>query len=136
MPAAIPRPVREVILKRWQKGESLASLAEELKLSVRTVRNLVSRFAERGESGLEPDYGRCATNTLPTDSDEFQKAVDMRKQHQIPHRPHRQLELFGKAGYGFAFLPTLQNHLTNRQRNSSWHRSSSMKRVKSKATLL
>lgn len=81
MPAAIPIPVRQLILKRWQKGESVASLAEELKLSVRTVRNLVRRFAARGQNGLEPDYDRCATNTMPTDSDEFQKAVDMRKQH-------------------------------------------------------
>ena len=55
MPAAIPMPVRQVILKRWHKGESVASLAEELKLSVRTVRNLVHRFAERGQSGLAPD---------------------------------------------------------------------------------
>jgi transposase len=74
-------PVRQLILKRWQKGESVASLAEELKLSVRTVRNLVHRFAERGQSGLEPDYGRCATKTIPTNSDEFQKAVEMRAQH-------------------------------------------------------
>lgn len=81
MPAAIPMPVRQVILKRWQKGESVASLAEELKLSVRTVRNLVRRFSERGQSGLEADYGRCATNTIPTNSDEYQKAIDMRKQH-------------------------------------------------------
>jgi transposase len=81
MPAAIPIPVRQVILKRWQKGESVASLAEELKLSVRTVRNLVHRFAERGQRGLEPDYGRCATKTMPTNSDEFQKAIEMRKRH-------------------------------------------------------
>lgn len=39
------------------------------------------RFAERGHSGLEPDYGRCATKTLPTKSDEFQKAIEMREQH-------------------------------------------------------
>jgi transposase len=74
-------PVRQVILKRWQKGESVASLAEELKLSVRTVRNLVQRFAERGPSGLEPDYARCATKTMPTNGDEFQKAIEMRQQH-------------------------------------------------------
>jgi len=81
MPAAIPMPVRQVILKRWQKGESVASLAEELKLSVRTVRNLVRRFAQRGKDGLEPDYARCATKTMPTESDEFQKAIEMREQH-------------------------------------------------------
>jgi transposase len=70
-----------VILKRWQKGEAVASLAAELKLSVRTVRNLVRRFAERGQGGLQPDYGRCATKTMPTDSDEFHKAIEMREQH-------------------------------------------------------
>ena len=58
MPAAIPMPVRQAILKRWQKGESVVCLAEELKLSVRTVRNLVRRFAERGQDGLAPDYQR------------------------------------------------------------------------------
>src|SRR5688572_14798410 len=81
MPAAIPIPVRQVILKRWQKGESVVSLATELKLSVRTVRNLVRRFAERGPSGLEPDYDRCATKTMPTDSEPYQKAIEMREQH-------------------------------------------------------
>jgi transposase len=81
MPAAIPIPVRQLILKRWQKGESVAKLANELKLSLRTVRNLVRRFAKRGQSGVEPDYGRCATKTLPTNRDEFQKAIEMRKQH-------------------------------------------------------
>jgi transposase len=70
-----------VILKRWQQGASVARLAEELHLSVRTVRNLVRRFAERGQDGLDPDYARCATKTLPTESDAFQKAIAMREQH-------------------------------------------------------
>jgi len=81
MPAAIPIPVRQVILKRWQKGESVTSLAEELKLSVRTVRNLVHRFAERGPSGVAPDYVRCATKRMPTNRDEFHQAIEMRQQH-------------------------------------------------------
>jgi transposase len=81
MPSPIPVPLRRAILRRWQKGESVASLAEELRVSVRTVRHLVRRFAERGENGLEPDYARCATNKMPTNSDRFQKAIEMRKQH-------------------------------------------------------
>jgi hypothetical protein len=77
-------------------------------------------------------FGGTATiigfkSTLPTHS---------KTMHQIPHRPHRKLELFSEAGYGLAFLPTLQDHLPNRNWNSSWHRSSSMNRVKSNATLL
>lgn len=81
MPSPIPIPVRHIILKRWQKGESVASLAEELEISERTVRNLVRRFAQRGTTGLEPDYARCATKKLPSDSELFQKAIEMRKQH-------------------------------------------------------
>ena len=34
-----------------------------------------------GSHGLEPDYARCATNKVATDSVPFQKAIEMRKQH-------------------------------------------------------
>ena len=81
MPAAIPMPVRQVLLKRWQKGESVPSLAEALQLSERTVRNLVRRFAQRGQSAVAPDYARCATKRLPTNRDGFAKAIEMRTLH-------------------------------------------------------
>src|SRR5438132_13694297 len=81
MPASIPVPVRQTILHRWQKGDSVARLAEELQLSERTVRHLVRRFAQRGEAALAPDYACCSTKKLPVDSVPFQKAVEMREQH-------------------------------------------------------
>jgi transposase len=81
MPAPIPVPVRQAILARWKKGESVASLAEALQLSPRTVRHLVRRFADRGQKGLVPDYDRCATKKVPTDDATFQQAVNMRQQH-------------------------------------------------------
>jgi hypothetical protein len=81
MPAPIPLPVRQVIFKRWRKGESVAILAVEVKLSVRTVQQLIFSFDARGQSGVEPDYAHCATNKLPTDGDPFQKAIQMRQQH-------------------------------------------------------
>src|SRR5215207_3880914 len=81
MPAAIAFPVRQAIFQRWQKGESVASLAQSLKLSVRTVRNLVRRFAQRGPDALHTDYARCATKALPTDQEEFQQAFAMRTEH-------------------------------------------------------
>ena len=81
MPSPIPVPVRQAIFKRWQKGESLSRLAEDFKIPVRTIRNLVRRFSQRGQEGLEPDYGRCATRTLPTDSESYQKAMELRRQH-------------------------------------------------------
>ncbi len=81
MPASIPVPVRQTILHRWLKGDSVAKLAEELQLSERTVRHLVRRFAQRGEEALAPDYARCGTKKLPVESASFQKAVAMRQQH-------------------------------------------------------
>jgi transposase len=81
MPSPIPAPVRQAILQRWNKGESVATLANDLQLSVRTVRHLVRRFAQRGQKGLIPDYTRCATKKTPSDSAMFQKAVGMRRQH-------------------------------------------------------
>jgi transposase len=81
MPSALPLPVRQVILRRWQEGESVASLADDLQLSQRTVRHLVCRFDQRGQEGLVADYSRCATKKTPRESAVFQKAVEMRKQH-------------------------------------------------------
>lgn len=81
MPAPIPVPLRQVILQRSQKGESVANLAEELHLSERTVRHLVRRFGQRGRPGLRPDYACCATKKSPTNGATFQKVVQMRQQH-------------------------------------------------------
>ena len=81
MPAPIPTPVRNKILERWRKGESVASLAEQLEISARTVRNLVRRFAQRGPEAVAPDYADCATKKLPADSSVFQKALEMRRLH-------------------------------------------------------
>src|SRR4029077_17125960 len=81
MPASIPVPVRQTILHRWRKGDSVAKLAEDLQLSERTVRHLVRRFAQRGAEALAPDYACCGTKKLPVESVPFQKAVEMRQQH-------------------------------------------------------
>jgi transposase len=81
MPAPIPVPVRQVILRRSQKGESVASLAEAFQISERTVRHLVRRFAQRGQPGVVPDYARCATKPSATANTLFEKVVHMRQQH-------------------------------------------------------
>src|SRR5207249_3397524 len=81
MPSSIPVPVRQAILQRFQKGESVASVAEALELSERTVRHLVRRLVLRGRAGLLPDYPRCATKTAPTTQATFQKVLHMREQH-------------------------------------------------------
>jgi transposase len=81
MPAPIPVPVRQAIFQRSRKGASVAILAGEFELSERTVRHLVRRFEERGQSGLVPDYIRCATKSAAHDSVVRQKALQMRGKH-------------------------------------------------------
>jgi transposase len=81
MPSPVPVPLRQAIFQRWRKGEPVATVAEELQLAKRTVRHLVHRFAQRGQPGLNPDYGRCANRSAPTGSAVFEKALQMRQQH-------------------------------------------------------
>jgi transposase len=81
MPAPIPVPVRQAMFQRSRKGARVASLAEEFQLSERTVRHLLRRFDERGQSGLAPDYIRCATKSATHESAVRQKALQMRAQH-------------------------------------------------------
>jgi transposase len=83
MPAPVPLPVRQAMFQRSRKGASVASLADRFELSERTVRHLVRRFDERGQSGLVPDYTRCATKSAANDSAVRHKALQMRAQH--PH---------------------------------------------------
>jgi transposase len=81
MPSPIPMPVRQAIFQRYRKGVAVATLAEELELSERTVRHLVRRFAARGQAALTPDYARCAPQTAATAKTMYNKAVEMRRQH-------------------------------------------------------
>lgn len=59
MPAAIPRPIREELVRRHQQGEPLTELAKALGLSYRAARGLWRRFRTLGEKGLDNDYGHC-----------------------------------------------------------------------------
>jgi Helix-turn-helix domain len=56
MPKPIPIPVRRQLLQRAQRGEAPATLAAKFGLPARTVRHLLQRFRERGETAVNPDY--------------------------------------------------------------------------------
>lgn len=81
MPRSVPLVVRQAIFQRWQKGVPVSTLAEEMDLSERTVRNLVRRFVQRGQQGLSADYARCATKAAPKSGVAFQRAMQMRQEH-------------------------------------------------------
>ncbi len=57
MPRSVPVPVRQKLRERADGGESVTSLADSFGLSPRTIRHLLKRCRERGESGLRPSYG-------------------------------------------------------------------------------
>lgn len=114
MPASIPVPIRQTILRRWQKGDSVAILAQDLHLSERTVRHLVQRFAQVGPKSLTPNYDRCGTKKIPTDSDAFKKAVEMRQQHPLWGGGLIRVML-REAGEPCPSVRTLQRWFRNRQ---------------------
>ena len=62
MPRPVPDPIRTVIWRRCQRGQTAAQIAEELSLSPRTVRHLVQRFRRHGEPAIPPGYHRKAAD--------------------------------------------------------------------------
>jgi len=79
MPRALPVPLRRVLWRRSQRGQSAAVIAAALGLSVRTVRHLLRRFGDSATT-LTPSYPRD-TRHLPPQQEIFQAAVQLRQQH-------------------------------------------------------
>lgn len=79
MPAPLPLPTRQLILRRANRGQTAESIARALGLRPRTVRNLVQRFGGQPEA-IDPSYkpgpGRPAEHH-PL----FARALALRRQH-------------------------------------------------------
>jgi hypothetical protein len=65
MPRPLPVPVREILLRRWQQGQAVSAIAEDLDLVSRTVRHLLRRFRQQPGAGLLPAYHARPTLTPP-----------------------------------------------------------------------
>jgi hypothetical protein len=59
MPAAIPVPLRQLLVERIARGEPIAAAAADLGLSFWTARTLWRRYRDRGMDGLAPDHAAC-----------------------------------------------------------------------------
>ena len=81
MPAAIPRPIREELIRRHQAGEPLTEIAEALGLSYRAARGLWRRFRERGEKGLDNAYANCGVPGPRFPKEVCQAALALRREH-------------------------------------------------------
>jgi Homeodomain-like domain len=84
MARAVPVPVRQVLLQRWRRGQTVAEIADALALPRRTVRRLIQRFSQaRSTQTLAPAYERCGWQRPWPNPEVFRAALDLRRQH--PH---------------------------------------------------
>ncbi len=81
MPAAIPRPIREELVRRCQAGEPVTEIAKALGLSYRAARGLWRRFRERGEKGLDNDYANCGPTGPRYPKEVYEAALCLRREH-------------------------------------------------------
>ncbi len=81
MPAAIPQPIREELVRRHQAGEPLSEIAKALGLSYRAARGLWRRFREQGEKGLDTDYANCGPPGPRFPKALHQAALALRREH-------------------------------------------------------
>ena len=58
MPRPIPVPVRRVLIRLWEQGQTSGQITEALGLPRSSVNRLIRRYRERGAVGLETDYRR------------------------------------------------------------------------------
>lgn len=81
MPLAVPKPLREEVVRRRRRGQRLTRIAAELGLRCRTVRGLWQRYRRRGEQGLEPDYARCGRRGPRLARPVYETALARRRAH-------------------------------------------------------
>lgn len=81
MPRALPFPQREQIVQRHQQGETLAAIAQSLKVKYRTVRQWWRRFRLAGEAGLQTHYDHCGPKAPRAAPAVHQAALTMKQEH-------------------------------------------------------
>jgi transposase-like protein len=76
MPAAVPLPIRRAILRRLERGDSVAEVAAAFGLAPRTVRGI----RQRGEARLEPAPPRPPALD-PSAHPAYAPALHLRREH-------------------------------------------------------
>jgi hypothetical protein len=74
MPEPIPMAIRQSIVERHARGETISSLSRQFQVSRRSVYNLINRHSCEGDSGLRPRYANCGQQR-PLESDFLFRAV-------------------------------------------------------------
>jgi hypothetical protein len=137
MPRALAIPVRQVVLRRCQAGQTVAEIAAALALPVRTVRHFLRRTRLLGAAALVPAYAHCGSPGRSRRSPLYEAALDLRRHHpawgaglirvllheQRPRQPlptERTLQRWFRAA-GLAPAPTGRRPVSRRQRAQHPH---------------
>jgi hypothetical protein len=81
MARAVAVPLRLVLFRRWQRGQSAAQIADALDLPVRTVRHLIRCYRDGPLAALEPAYPRCGHRHPWPNQELFDEALRLRRVH-------------------------------------------------------
>lgn len=83
MPRALAVPVRQVVLRRWRRGQTVGDIAAALTLLPRTVRRLIHRYASRpaDPQALAPHYAVCGRQRPWPNQQLFHDALTLRREH-------------------------------------------------------
>ena len=106
MPSPIANPIREAIVQRHQKGESLRSISDELNLSYETVKNVWQHWSKTGR--IEPNYQQAKTRGTRQFQVRYEQAIQLKRDHPRWGAQLIQLELDSLSEARLPSIRTLQ----------------------------
>lgn len=81
MGVPIPVPIRQVIVERHERGQTLETIAHEMGMSFWTVRKIWRRYRDKGEAGLRPEYDMGASREIRSPQLAYRAAVWLKRAH-------------------------------------------------------
>lgn len=106
MPSPIANSIRETIVQRRQKGESLRSISSELKLSYDTVKHLWQHWLKTGQ--IAPNYQQAKRRGTRQFQDIYDRAIQMKREHARWGAQLIRLELENLSNTRLPSIRTLQ----------------------------
>ncbi len=76
-----PLPVRQVVVRRSQQGQSVTAIAQALGLVPRTVRHLLQRIRVQGHAAIAAPNPTTAAAPTPAVWELFAEALRLRREH-------------------------------------------------------
>src|SRR5438093_2167828 len=80
MPAALPVPLREQMVRLHEEGHLLVDIAQQLNVRYSTLCSWWRRYGKEGRAGLKPHYERCGRHG-PRDPQVQAAALAWKREH-------------------------------------------------------